>query len=129
MAIPIIDNVLSIVNKFIPDSDKQAELKATIEKSINDGEIKFAEIEKETYGIETNRIVAGLERLPIPVMIWAFVIIALNNAVLIPYVAFFAHTTLPVITLDPLFVDTVKVVIAAIFTKKTVQRFSKNPKD
>lgn len=121
--IPILSDIVKIVNKAVPDKDKQAEIESALKESIMNGDIKLKELDIESDRVENSLIMKAFERLPIPLIFYAFVLIVLNNSILAPYVEFFSGKKLPILALDPTFADVVKVTVIALFGKKVGDKF------
>lgn len=105
--LPIIDSVLSIANKFIPNKESQLEF-----------EKKIKEIELEEYK-EKKTLLEKIVPITFPLLVWVMVLGLLVNVVFAikekgqPYVV------------DPLHFELIKWFMIALFGKKIVQKLNK----
>lgn len=113
--IPLIDNVLSIANKFIPDKDKKLEFEK---------EMKKLEIEtlkgKENYLEKVNK--------SIPFVLPGF-LFALLIMFVLTFMSDFIFSILgkeaPIIRIDDRLIEFCEWFMAFLFGKKTISKFSK----
>ena len=113
--IPIIDSVLSIADKFIPDKNAKLEF----EKEMKNLEIETLK-EKGNYLEKVNKA--------IPLVLPSFLIALLGMFVLV-FMSDFIFSILgkeaPIIHIDSRLIDFCQWFMAFLFGKKTIQKFSK----
>lgn len=111
----MIDEILKIVNKFIPDKTSQAQVELELKK-LEIEELK----EKGNYVEKLNKA--------IPLVLPAF-LLSLLGMFVITYLSDFIFSILgreaPIIHIDDRLVDFCKWFVAFLFGKKTIEKFSK----
>lgn len=110
----MIDEVLKIVNKFIPDKTNQAQIELELKK------LEIDELrEKGNYVEKLNKA--------IPLVLPAF-LLALLGMFVISYLSDFTFSVLgreaPIVHIDDRLVDFCKWFVAFLFGKKTIEKFS-----
>lgn len=111
----MIDEILKIVNKFIPDKANQVQMELELKK------LELEELkEKGNYLDKLNRA--------IPLVLPAF-LLSLLGMFIITYLSEFIFSIygkeVPIIHIDDRLVDFCKWFVAFLFGKKTIEKFSK----
>lgn len=117
----ILEGLLNVVNKFIPDGTKQAELKAEIEKQINDGNLQIELSQQKSIQLL-------IERNTIPMVYYMFLLILFNNYVISPYVTYLGGQPLPILQVPEELYNLITWITMGLFGKKVGDKLVKGGK-
>ena len=110
----IINPIMDIIEKIIPDKEKQQE-------------IKLALLDKENNLQKSKIEIIGklVEKGCIPALFWLYIFIMFNNMILSRYIVFFTGQEFPILEVDRNYIDLLQVVVGFLFGKKTIEKFKK----
>lgn len=109
-----INPIMSIIEKVIPDKEKQQQIKLAL--IVNENSLQQSKVQL---------IGKLIEKGCIPALFWMFILIMFNNMILSRYVEFFTNKAFPILEMDENYVDLLKVITGFLFGKKTFEKFKK----
>jgi len=122
----IADSITNIVGRFIPDKNQLAEVKADLEKSISNGEIELEKIALEKDKLNANYRVELLQKLPVPFILYTFLLIIINNSIISPYINLIFNVQVPILPIDENLYNLIGWLFGSVMAKQTVGKFSPN---
>ena len=147
----LVESVVGIVDKVIPDKNKNKELEIELKKAVNNGEISLEQIklESDKLRLEKDKLekeakLVLWEKLPTVAIFWLFLIAVGVNFIISPFIEYlvrlFHYNDIvnggkdiasiieffkpPTINLPDEYYSLIKTLFGVVMTKKTVSKFS-----
>lgn len=113
-----LNKLFDIVDKVVPDANIANKLKLQIKEVEKEIAIKQLEVEAKEVPMK----VKLLERLPIPAMLYTFLLVIINNNIIAPYVQLFFKIQIPILQIDDRLYTLIQTIVVAVLGKKSLDK-------
>ena len=120
----LISDIVKTVGKVIPDKDKQNEIQVELTRAINSGEIELEKLKVKSQEIETNSRMKLIESMPVPLIMYTFLLIVINNSIIAPYLSLFLDVKIPILEIDNNLYDLIAWLFGSVMVKKGAEKFA-----
>ena len=124
IGIDFISDIVKTVSKVIPDKDKQKQIEVELTNAINNGEIELEKLKVKSQEIEMSGRLKLLESLPVPMIMYTFLLIVINNSIIVPYISIIFKINIPLLEIDKNLYDLIGWLFGSIMAKKGVEKFA-----
>ena len=117
-----VEGITNVIGQFVEDKDERKKIEAELTKAIKSGDIELKKLEMETEKLKANDRLKVLERLPIPMIYYTFLIVIINNSIIAPYIEAFSTIEVPILPMDDSLYSLIGWITGGLLTKKVADK-------